>query len=127
MAGITDRTAGGVPSWGAKLSYGERQSVDGVELLPVAFVAFGFGAGEGGTGLNAPSEGTGVSGAEVAGAHGEGGGGGGASIPLGAYIGGPDGLRFRPNPVVLLALGISVIGALGVSISAIIAATKRKR
>ncbi len=122
MAAITDRLADSVPGWGAKLSYGEPQKVDGVELVPVAFVAFGFGAGEGGIGPSAPGDG-----AESEGGHGAGGGGGGASIPLGAYIGGPDGLRFRPNPVVLLALGISVIGALGVSISAIIAATKRRK
>jgi len=122
MASITERIASGVPNWGAKLAYGETQTVGGTEMVPVAFVAFGFGAGEGATGFKTPEEDS-----EVGNAHGEGGGGGGSSIPLGAYIAGPDGLRFQTNPVVLLALSATVIGAVGVAISAIIAASKLRR
>jgi len=124
MTRITERIAGEVPGWGARLSYGEARTVAGAELVPVAFVAFGFGAGDLGAGHDAPKAGDA---GEVASSTGEGGGSGGVSIPLGAYIAGPDGLRFRPNPVVLLALGIGVIGAFGVALGVVVAATRSRR
>ena len=77
-----------------------------MEFVPVAFVSYGFGAGEG-----FEDEGSG-----------SGGGGGGVAIPLGAYIGGPDGLRFRPNVIAVLSVAIPVIGTLGWAISKIVKA-----
>jgi uncharacterized spore protein YtfJ len=67
---LTEKLAAGVTDRGVKLAVGEKQTVDGVELVPVALVAYGFGAGD-------TEE------------YGSGGGGGGSAIPLGAYIGGP--------------------------------------
>jgi len=97
---LTEKLAEGVPDRGVTLAYGEKQTVDGVEFVPVALVAYGFGAGD--------SE-----------EYGSGGGGGGSSIPVGAYIGGPDGLRFRPNAIALLAVSIPVITVVGWSLAKI--------
>jgi hypothetical protein len=102
---LTERLAAGVTDRGVKLAVGEKQIVDGVELVPVALVAYGFGAGD-------TEE------------YGSGGGGGGSAIPLGAYIGGPDGVRFRPNPIALLAVSIPVIGTLGWAIAKIVRAAR---
>lgn len=104
-ARITERLAAGVPDRSVKLAYGEKQTVDGAELVPVAFVSYGFGGGDGPEDLT-------------------GGGGGGVAIPLGAYIGGSDGLRFRPNPVALLAVSIPVICVLGCAIARIVKAAR---
>ena len=105
---LTEKLAAGVPDRSVKLAYGEKQTVDGVEFVPVAFVSYGFGAGEGFE--------------ESSSAVGSGGGGGGVAIPLGAYIGGPDGLRFRPNAIAVLAVAIPVIATLGWAISKIVKA-----
>ena len=103
---LTEKLAAGVPDRSVRLAYGEKQTIDGVEFVPVAFVSYGFGAGEG-----FEDEGSG-----------SGGGGGGVAIPLGAYIGGPDGLRFRPNAIAVLSVAIPVIGTLGWAISKIVKA-----
>ena len=105
---LTEKLAAGVPDRSVKLAYGEKQTVDGVEFVPVAFVSYGFGGGEGFE--------------EMGNGSGSGGGGGGVAIPLGAYIAGPDGLRFRPNPIALLSAAIPVIGVLGWAISKIVKA-----
>jgi uncharacterized spore protein YtfJ len=102
---LTEKLAAGVTDRGVKLAVGEKQTVDGVELVPVALVAYGFGAGD-------TEE------------YGSGGGGGGSAIPLGAYIGGPDGVRFRPNPIALLAVSIPVIGTLGWALAKIVRAAR---
>jgi uncharacterized spore protein YtfJ len=102
---LTEKLAAGVIDRGVKLAVGEKQTVDGVELVPVALVAYGFGAGD-------TEE------------YGSGGGGGGSAIPLGAYIGGPDGVRFRPNPIALLAVSIPVIGTLGWALAKIVRAAR---
>ena len=47
MANLTERLAALVPTWGAKMAYGERTTLGGQELVPVALVVFGFGGGEG--------------------------------------------------------------------------------
>lgn len=47
MGKLIENLAESVPSWGAKVAYGEKTTVDGQELVPVALVCFGFGAGEG--------------------------------------------------------------------------------
>lgn len=92
-----------VPSWGAKLAYGEKVTVDGHELLPVALVAFGFGGGEGSGGI--PED----DGSSRRTGEGSGGGGGGYSLPIGAYVGGPNGAKFRVNPIALLAIAVPLV------------------
>ena len=110
MTNLTEKLADSVPQ-GLRLSYGPPLTVDGTELVPVAIVGYGFGGGSGG---NAADE-------EL---FGSGGGGGGASIPIGAYIGGVDGLRFRPNVIALLAVGIPFVCVAGRAISRILKAAR---
>jgi uncharacterized spore protein YtfJ len=117
MANLLEKLTESVPSWGAKLAYGETTSVNGQEIIPVALVAFGFGAGEGSgdlpEGTNRPA------------GHGEGsgGGGGGYALPIGAYVGGPDGLKFRANPIALMAVAIPLVSAVGWALARIIKAS----
>ncbi len=106
---ITQGLAAGVPQRGITLAVGETQKVDGVDLVPVAFVSYGFGALDESARL------------------GSGGGGGGVAIPFGAYAVKDGSVGFRPNTIVLLSLLIPIIGMLGVSISMIIRALKRYR
>ncbi len=93
-------------SLGVTSVYGEQQDVDGVRLIPVAVSWHGFGAGEDG-------------------ANGSGGGGGGAAIPVGAYIRKGDDLRFEPNLISLVAVGIPFVWVAGRALSRIIRALKR--
>ena len=93
-------------SLGVTSVYGEQQDVDGVRLVPVALTWSGFGAGEDPTG-------------------GSGGGGGGVAIPVGAYIRTGDGVRFEPNLVSLLAVGIPFVWVAGRALSRIIRALKK--
>ena len=106
---ITQGLAAGVPNRGITLAVGESHKVDGVELVPVAFVSYGFGALDESARL------------------GSGGGGGGVAIPLGAYAVKHGALQFRPNTIAVLSLLIPIIGALGLSISMIIKALKHSR
>lgn len=92
-------------SLGVKSVYGEQQDVDGVRLVPVAISWSGFGAGE------SP--------------EGSGGGGGGYAAPIGAYIRKGDDLRFEPNIIALLAVGIPFIWVAGRALSRVIRALKR--
>ena len=108
-----------VPSWGAKLAHGDKVTVDGYELVPVALVAFGFGGGEG-SGETAESEKT-----PAAKGEGSGGGGGGYAIPVGAYVGGPAGPRFKLNPIAFMVLAIPLVSAAGWAFSQIIRASRR--
>jgi uncharacterized spore protein YtfJ len=118
MAKIIENLAESVPSWGAKLAYGEKVTVDGHELVPVALVGFGFGGGEGSSEL--PDGGLGPAGMGVG--EGSGGGGGGYAVPIGAYVDGPDGLRFRPNRIALMVVAAPVISAVGFALAQIIRA-----
>ncbi len=93
-------------SLGVSSVYGEQQDVDGVRLVPVALSWSGFGAGEDEAGSS-------------------GGGGGGVAIPLGAYIRRGDDLRFEPNLVSLLAVGIPFVCVAGRALARIIRALKR--
>ena len=93
-------------SLGVTSVYGEQQDIDGVRLVPVALTWSGFGAGEDPTG-------------------GSGGGGGGVAIPVGAYIRAGDGVRFEPNLVSLLAVGIPFVWVAGRALSRVIRALKR--
>ena len=108
--GITERLAAGVPDRSVKLAYGEKQTVDGTEIIPVAFVTYGFGGGEG---------------LEQLGDGGSGGGGGGVAIPLGAYIGGPEGLRFQPNLIAVISVAIPLVSTIAWGISLIVKAARR--
>lgn len=117
MTNLTEKLAETVPM-GMKLSYGPTMTVDGVELVPVSIVSYGFGGGSGTEGDDVASGGGGTGGS------GSGGGGGGTSIPIGAYIGGVDGLRFRPNIIALLAVSIPVIWVAGRAISRILKASR---
>lgn len=109
---IIEKLSEQVPGWGVKLSYGEKTSVDGQEFVPVAIAGFGFGAGEG----DANS---------AAGIEGSGGGGGGWSVPVGAYVAGPDGPKFQPNLVALIAVALPVICTVGWALPKIIKAAKK--
>ncbi|GAA1824656.1 hypothetical protein [Agromyces salentinus] len=118
MGKIIENLAESVPAWGAKVAYGEKTTVDGHELVPVAIVAFGFGGGEGSGDM--PETDKTPSGR----GEGSGGGGGGYSVPIGAYIGGPDGLRFRPNTVALAVVAVPLVSAVGAALAVIIGASR---
>ena len=106
---ITQGLAAGVPNRGITLAFGDARKVDGVDLVPVAFVSYGFGA------LDESSR------------LGSGGGAGGVAIPLGAYSVKDGTPQFRANTIALLSLLIPIIGTLGLAISMIIKAVKRTR
>lgn len=121
MANLIERLAALVPTWGAKMAYGERTTVGGQELVPVALVVFGFGGGEGSGempegGATPPGRG-----------EGSGGGGGGYVVPIGAYVGGPDGLTFRPNPIAMLMVVVPLVSAAGWAVARIAGAAKGGR
>jgi uncharacterized spore protein YtfJ len=113
MAKLSESLAALVPTWGAKMAYGERTTLGGHELVPVALVVFGFGGGEGSGEM--PEGGTTPAGR----GEGSGGGGGGYVVPIGAYVGGPDGLRFRPNPIAMLMVAVPLVSAAGWAVSRI--------
>lgn len=106
---ITQGLAAGVPHRGITLAVGDTRTVDGVDLVPVAFVTYGFGA------------------LDESARFGSGGGGGGVAIPLGAYAVREGALQFRANTIALLSLLVPISCALGLSISMIIKAVKRSR
>jgi uncharacterized spore protein YtfJ len=120
MANLTEKLAESVPSWGAKVAYGERTTVSGQELVPVALVAFGFGGGEGSGEM--PEGGTSPAGK----GEGSGGGGGGYSVPIGAYVAGVDGLKFRPNTIALIVVAAPFIAAAGLAIAQIVRAANSR-
>ncbi len=105
MANIVEKIAESVKALGITANYGDPVTIDGVELIPVSLVYFGFGGGsddEGGMG-----------------------GGGGVSVPIGAYVGGGAGGRFQPNLIALIAVSIPATVVLGKSLSMIIRALKK--
>ncbi|WP_109211462.1 MULTISPECIES: hypothetical protein [Microbacterium] len=115
-----------VPSWGAKLAFGEPVTAGGREMTPAALVVFGFGGG-GGSGrwpqrAESP-EGSHQSEPEGEG-EGSGGGGGGYVLPLGAYVSGPNGPRFKPNPVAIIIVSVPLVSALGWALARIITAAR---
>jgi len=118
MSNPLENLTASVPSWGAKLAFGESTTIGGHEVVPAALVVFGFGGG-GGSG-KWPEDGKVPEGQ----GEGSGGGGGGYALPIGAYVGGPDGLKFRPNPVALAIVAVPVISAAGWAIARIITAAK---
>lgn len=92
-------------TFGVKSAYGEPIDIDGVTVTPVALTWAGFGAGN--------AEGS------------EGGGGGGVAIPLGVYVRREEGLRFEPNIVSLLAVGIPFVCVAGRALARVIRALKK--
>ena len=118
MAKLIENLAESVPAWGAKVAYGEKTTVDGRELVPVALVAFGFGGGEGSGDMPASEK------TPAGRGEGSGGGGVGYSVPIGAYIGGPDGLRFRPNTIALAVVAVPLVSALGAALAVIVGAAR---
>lgn len=106
MTNVVERLAQSVTSANVTASYGDKVTIGGVEVIPVALVGFGFGGG---------------------GDDGDNGGGGGTagSVPIGVYVGGPDGVRFRPNPIALLAVSIPVAWVVGRSLVRIVKAFKK--
>jgi uncharacterized spore protein YtfJ len=118
MTNLIEKLAESVPSWGAKAAYGEKTSINGQELVPVALVFFGFGGGEGSGEMPRGDE----DGARKG--EGSGGGGGGYSIPIGAYVGGPDGLAFRPNSIALITVAAPLVSAVGWAVAQVIRANR---
>jgi hypothetical protein len=115
-APLADKTVieiGQLVKAGAAISYGEKVTVAGKEMLPVALAFYAFGGGAGGV------EGSG---------HGAGHGGGGQSIsvPLGAYIVDANGdLHFEPNIIALCTVAIPLALAGGAATAKIIKAFRR--
>jgi hypothetical protein len=93
-------------SLGVTAVYGEQQDVDGIRIIPVALTWSGFGGGGDESGNS-------------------GGGGGGYAVPVGAYIRKGDDLRFEPNVVSLLAVGIPFVVVAGRALSRVIRALKK--
>jgi Uncharacterized conserved protein len=112
MPSLAVQLADSVTTTGVHSVYGDPVELDGITLIPVALAQFGFGAGEG------PSEGENA---------GSGGGGGGISVPIGAYVRDRNGLRFEPNPIALLAVGIPFVWVAGRALRMIIRALKKRR
>lgn len=98
-------------AFGVKSAYGEPQDVDGVSITPVALTLSGFAGGAGGV--------------DGGGGTGEGGTGGGVSIPLGVYVRREEGLRFEPNIVSLLAVGVPFVWVTGRALARVIRALKK--
>lgn len=92
---VTSGLADGVPGRGVNLAYGAKETIDGLEIIPVALVTYGFGA------------------SDQSATWGVGGGGGGVAIPIGAYVASKNGLRFRANTFVTLALATPLVAVVG--------------
>ena len=120
VANLIEKLAGSVPAWGTRLAYGEKITVDGHELVPVALVAFGLGGGEG---VGESSD----TGPAAGRAEGNGGGAGGCAIPLGAYVGGPGGPRFRPNTIALIVAAGPWVSIAGLAAAQVIRALRVRR
>ena len=118
MTNLIEKLTAAVPSWGAKLAYGDKTELNGQDIVPVALVIFGFGGGEGsGESLETGSTPGGKG-------EGSGAGGGGYALPVGAYVTGPDGPVFRPNPVALVLLSVPLVTAAGWALARIIRANR---
>jgi uncharacterized spore protein YtfJ len=112
MTNLALKLSENIRTFGVKSAYGDPVDVDGVTIVPVALVQFGFGGG---------SDGEGADGAEGAG----GGGGGGMSVPIGAYVKSAGAVRFEPNVISLLAVGIPFVWVTGRALARIVRALKR--
>ncbi len=102
---IVESLAQSAKSRGVHLAFGEPVVADGMTVIPVAFVGYGFGGG----GSN-----------EAMG----GGGGGGVSIPVGIYRITDGTVRFIPNPIAILVAGVPLVLATGIALSRILKALR---
>ena len=93
-------------SLGVNSAYGEQRDIGGVQLIPVSLSWTGFGGGSDDVGNG-------------------GGGGGGWAVPLGAYIRKGGDVRFEPNIVSLLAVGIPFVWVAGRALSRVVRALKK--
>jgi uncharacterized spore protein YtfJ len=100
MSTLVEKLSDAVKGAGVSNVYGEPTELNGVTIVPVALSVHAFGAGEG-------------KGPEQDGGEGDGGGGFAASVPIGAYVRDIRGLRFEPNPVALLAVGVPFVWVVG--------------
>ena len=117
---IVQRLADAVPGWGARVAYGEKTSIDGKEIIPVAIATFGFGAGEG------SGEGSGDLPAEATSpfngnGEGSGGGGGGLALPIGAYVTRDGQLQFEANPVAVVLAATPIVVGVAAAVAGAIA------
>jgi uncharacterized spore protein YtfJ len=110
MTSLPEKLADISHTAGVRSAYGDPVQVDGVTLIPVALVYYGFGGGEG----DSAATGSGAGGA-----------GGGASLPIGAYVKSGATVRFEPNVISLLAVGIPFLWVAGKAISRVVRALKR--
>jgi len=109
MTNLALKLAENARSIGVRSAYGDPVQIEGVTIVPVALVQYGFGGG-----------GEGDDSAAAAG-----GGGGGMAIPIGAYVKSGGAARFEPNVISLLAVGIPFVWVSGKAIARIIRALKR--
>jgi uncharacterized spore protein YtfJ len=119
MTSLPEKLAEISRSAGVRSAYGDPVLVDGITIVPVALVYYGFGGGEGESAEGAGSGGFGGPG------HGAGGGGGGVSIPVGAYVKSEGAVRFEPNVISVLAVGIPFVWVVGKTLSHVIRALKK--
>ena len=105
MAQIARDLADKNADFGVRRVYGEAQTVDGVEFIPVAVAVSGFGGGQ-------------ADGAD-------GGGGGGVVVPLGVYVHREEGLRFEPNWVTFMVVAIPFVCVAGRALARVIRALKK--
>ena len=108
MTNLALKLAENAGSIGVRSAYGDPVQIEGVTIVPVALVQYGFGGG--GEGDEAGPAG---------------GGGGGMSIPIGAYVKSGGAARFEPNVISLLAVGIPFVWVAGKAIARIIRALKK--
>jgi uncharacterized spore protein YtfJ len=110
MTNFSLKLAETISGSGIKSVYGEPVVVGDTTIVPVAAAQYGFGAGSAGDGdEDAPG----------------GAGGGGVAIPFGAYVADETGVRFRPNIITLLAVGIPFVWVAGHAWSRVIRALKK--
>ena len=109
MTSLAVQLAETVRSFGVASVYGDPVELDGVTIIPVALVKYGFVGGEDGKTDNTAG----------------GGGGGGLTIPIGAYLKTESGVKFQPNIVSLLAVAIPVLWVGGRALSRVIRALKK--
>lgn len=94
-------------SLGVSAVYGETRQLGDVEIVPVALSWSGFGGAREGEGAR------------------EAGGGGATAVPIGAYAHRDGEVRFEPNLIALLAVGIPFVCVTGRALSRVIRALKK--
>jgi uncharacterized spore protein YtfJ len=109
MTNLALKLAENAGSIGVRSAYGDPVQIEGVTIVPVALVQYGFGGGGEGDDDESPA----------------GGGGGGMAIPIGAYVKSGGAARFEPNVISLLAVGIPFVWVAGKAIARIIRALKK--